>query len=224
MGDLSTTGKGSVSDLHMSQILRACHLYHRATEGDFSSTCDGPVRAYMCDVSSGIFLTEAVGMTAWRAEAGRCPPGTQRHRTAHLPVSKYLRGNCDACSSRVRRAVKRAVDRPADAIPPFYSVFPPTERAHRPQPPTTPPPSLRNMPDQKAPLRGVRKSQNPTRLEIEGGTEARSKFASAFVARHTPHMTGLESPAGGTTDVHSRKRTYIGTFIQIQYHILSEYR
>ena len=126
MGDLSTTGKGSVSDLHMSQILRACHLYHRATEGYFSSSCDGPVRAYMCDVSSGIFLTEAVGMTAWRAEAGRCPPGTPRHRTAHLPVSKYLRGNCDACSSRVRRAAKRAADRPADAVPPPGSVFPPT--------------------------------------------------------------------------------------------------
>jgi len=27
--------------------------------------------------------------------------------------------------------------------------------------------------------------------------EARSKFASVFGARHTPHVTGLESPAGG---------------------------
>jgi len=54
-------------------------------------------------------------------------------------------------------------------------------------------------------------------------SEARSKFASAFVARHTPHVKGVESPAGGTTDVHSRKRTCIGTFLQVQYHLFSEY-
>ena len=59
--------------------------------------------------------------------------------------------------------------------------------------------------------------------EHRSRAQARSKFASAFVARHTPHVTGLESPAGGTTDVHSRKRTYIGTFLQIQYHLSSEY-
>jgi len=45
-------------------------------------------------------------------------------------------------------------------------------------------------------------------------SEARSKFASFSVARHTPHVTGLESPAGGTTNAHSRKRTYIGTFLK----------
>jgi len=141
MGDLSTTGKGSVSDVHMSQLFRACHFFHRATEGDFASTFDGPVWAYMCYVSGGIFLKEAVGMTAWRAEARRSPPGTPRHRRGHLPVSMYWRGNCDACSSRVRRAAKRAADRPADAVPPPASFFPPTQRAHRPQPPMTPPPS-----------------------------------------------------------------------------------
>jgi len=63
----------------------------------------------------------------------------------------------------------------------------------------------------------------PHRWMCASLTEARSTFASAFVARHTPHVTGLESPAGGTTDVHSRKRTYIGTFLQIQDHLFSEY-
>jgi len=55
------------------------------------------------------------------------------------------------------------------------------------------------------------------------GPDARSKFASAFMARHTPHVTGLESPAGGATGVHSRKRTYVGTLLQIQYRLFSEY-
>jgi len=44
--------------------------------------------------------------------------------------------------------------------------------------------------------------------------QARSKFAFVFVARLTPQMTNLESPAGGPTDAHTRKRTYIGTFFR----------
>jgi len=120
---------------------RACHLFHRATEGDFASTFDGPVWAYVCDVCGRSFLKEAVGMTAWRAEARRSPPGTPRHRIPHLPVSRYRQGSCAACFSRSRGAAKCAAERPADAVAPSVSVFPPTERAHPPQPPATPPPS-----------------------------------------------------------------------------------
>jgi len=122
-------------------FFRACHLSPRATEGDFSSTIDGPVWAYMCDVCGRSFLKEAVGMTARRAEARRSPPGTPCHRIAHLPVSRYRRGSCEVCFSRARRAAKRAAERPAHAVPPPASVLPPTERAHPPQPPATPPAS-----------------------------------------------------------------------------------
>jgi len=65
-------------------------------------------------------------MIAWRAEGRRSPPGTPRYRIAHLPVYRYRRGSCDLCFYRLRRMAKRAADRPADAVPPPGSVFPPT--------------------------------------------------------------------------------------------------
>jgi len=126
--DRSTT-LGSGFCFHTVHFCRACYLHQRATERDFASTFDGPVWVYLCDVCGCLFLKEAVGMTTWRAEARRSPPGTPRHPIAHLPVSRYRRGSCGACFSRLRGEAKRAADRPADPVPPPAPVFPPTKRA-----------------------------------------------------------------------------------------------
>jgi len=140
MGDLSRT-LGSVSDLGIPHYCHACHLHHRATEGVIASTLDGPAWANRCDVCGRVFLKNAVGMTAWREEAIRRRPEIQRHSIVHLPVSRYRREDCGAFSSRRRGGAKRAAEKPANSVLPPASVFPPTQRAHRPQPPMTPPPS-----------------------------------------------------------------------------------